>query len=158
MIHGEAEIRNVIPDFDLFHTEEVRSIRLEFSNRNETGRRQRTDVFLDFTYFSDDVDYAILLKLSDVQQLTFPKFGSYVFELGELEISPIRPERMVDGANYAVQDHLDGIFCYCHDVSYLSIGRLEEDGRVTVLWSAPKVSDDGPSDGLSPPTADSPSE
>jgi len=118
-----AEIEKVISGFDLFRIDEVRSVRLEFSIEPEP-RHQTLDVYLEFTYPHGDDTYLIVIRLGGATKLTLPELGTYMFELGELEITPIH-ERMIPGVGYAVQDHLDGMFCYCRDVEITSWRMLE---------------------------------
>lgn len=135
MLAGENEIRKVIPDFDLLMIDEMRSLFIEFSYRQESEHKyQSANLVIKFTYLNKGVTYVITLELEGVSKLKFPELGTYMFELGELGIFSIT-DRNMPGLNYCVDDTLDGMFCYCRDVAFVDITREEESGQHVAIWS-----------------------
>ncbi len=120
MIPGEEKIRAVISDFDLLKIDKVVSIKLYFSYSDQYDKNQKTDALINFTYWSKGLCYLISLELHDIKKLSFPDFGTSMFELGELDIYPVRTPS-VEGENYCLDDTLDGMFCKCAHLEFSSI-------------------------------------
>ena len=123
MLPGEKIIKEKVPDFDLLKIDMVESITIYFLYTGEKTKHQNANMKIKFTYQYQKSIYLITLDVIGVKKLTLPELGTNFFELGELDIYPVKN---IDDAKYCIEDTLDGIFCYCEDLEFSNIILLEK--------------------------------